>query len=188
MSKFLPQIILTMLVLAAVNSHPQTKRELRAWRKGELGMIASGNNVSSTSAEDFSIDTHLNGTMVFMGSGRCGRCKYWAPKFIAWVDENKKAKTAMSKMTFKFLDCNSGNNLLTCWNAGVRQYPGVGVYDKNGKQTNFYMNTAGMKKLWRDYDSSKETSANASIKNSIQMSSTKTAPLKVPQNAFGQAV
>lgn len=188
MSKFVPKIILTMLVVAAVNSHPLTRRELRAWEEGELGMIASSSNVTPTSADYFSRDTHLSGTMVFMGSGRCGRCKYWAPKFKAWVDENKKAKTDMSKMTFKFLDCNSGKNMRTCWNAGVRQYPGVGVYDKNGKQTSFYMNTSGMKKLWDDYDSSKETSANPSLKNSTQTRPIKVAPPKLPQHAFGQAV
>lgn len=125
--------------------------------------------------------------MVFMGSGRCGRCKYWAPKFKAWVAENMKAQTQMSKMKFKFMDCNS--SMRTCWNAGVRQYPGVGIYDASGKQTKFYQNSPGMKKLWADFD--KPKNSNAGNSTNSQTSATKpvaVAPPKQAQHAFGKAV
>ena len=124
-----------------------------------LDAMIETKNIKITHKATFKKDSVNNGgTMVFFGSGRCGRTAYWAPKFKSWVEEKKAvAGSTFSKMTFKYVDCNGEKaDMALCWYQGVRQYPAAGIYEANGKQSSFYQNSSGMKKLWSDNSGSKD--------------------------------
>jgi hypothetical protein len=138
---------------------------------------------------------NATGTVVFFGMQGCGRTEYWAPKMKAWVAKEKSSGSAAGKLTYKFMGCKTGNNMRTCWNEGVRQLPGIGVYDANGKQTNFYMNSAGMTKFQKDNKASAANppvaQANKAATKASAVADKKTAPSKAevaPKSAFAKMV
>jgi len=177
-------ILVCTLLIASSMAAPAWASAIQDSNWGELG--SSDWNTGKKNS---------TGTAVFFGMQGCGRTSYWAPKIKKWVAKQKAAGSPAGKLTYKFMGCKTGNNMNTCWGEGVRQLPGMGIYDANGKQTNFYMNTSGMKKFMEDNKAGAANppaaQANATKTAAKKAEDKKTAPAKsavAPKSKFAKLV